>query len=84
MTKPTAKIAAVFSSCAVASPLGKKIVREIEREGGIDVPVEPFDEVAGLPADDVAEAAAPRARDRLRHGLRARARRRRCRRSRKG
>ena len=41
--------------------------REIKREGGIDVPVEPFDEVARRTADDVLEGRAPRRRGRFRH-----------------
>ena len=38
--------------------LGEEGGREIEREGRIDVPVEPFDEVAGRAADDVLQSAA--------------------------
>ena len=38
--------------------LGKEGMGEIEREGGIDIPVEPFDEIARRAADDVAQAAA--------------------------
>ena len=33
--------------------LGEEGRREIEREGRIDVPVEPFDEIAGRAANDV-------------------------------
>jgi hypothetical protein len=39
-----------------AIALGEKDRREVEREGGVDVPIVPFDHVAGRAADDVADA----------------------------
>ena len=35
--------------------LGEEYRREIEREGGIGIPVEPLDQIAGRPAEDGAQ-----------------------------
>ena len=42
--------------------LGKEGRREIEREGGVDIPIVPLDHVPGRTADDVADAMAVRVR----------------------
>ena len=57
MRKPTAKIAAVFRSCAVWLRLREEGGGEIEREGGVGVEVVPLDEIAGRADDDRLEAA---------------------------
>ncbi len=54
--KPTPKTAAVFSNCRVVVALRKETRREIDREGGVRVPVIPLDQVADGTAENGPQA----------------------------